>query len=333
MAVIWYPYLSVTMNNNMDSVAQIKFKNIPFYEVIDEVIKPTLLTGTKKCTLQDVPRGMKEATFNFNMSDEHAHLVAGSRYYSHGKYETSYQFQIRMCQLIEPVPNESPDDRPLSLQIRVNMQNCPLPPTQQGFELRRTATPINCTENVELSSIDGNNNIAIYWTPDTKKYVFAMFFVKKLTVDTLMKKLQDQDRISSEHTKDYIIKSYSNVDQDLATISHRLTLVCPLGLVRIKIPIKSIHCNHLQCFDAKTFILMNEKKETWLCPICNKLCLFDDLKIDSYFLEVVSSTTLDESNIEILADGTWRAVEETINPRDDDEAGTSSEQGVVIEID
>jgi len=54
-----------------------------------------------------------------------------------------------------------------------------------------------------------------------------------------------------------------------------------------------------------------------------------NLQIDNYFLEVVSSTTLNEWNkdIEILADGTWRAVEETINPQldsDDDEPPTKS---------
>ncbi|KAE9521323.1 hypothetical protein AGLY_018281 [Aphis glycines] len=194
----------VTMNNNMDSVAQIKFKNIPFYEVIDEVIKPTLLIGTDRCTLQDVSRGMKEATFKFIMSVEHANLVAGNRYYSYGKYEYPYQFQIRICQLIEPVPNESPDDMPLSLLIRVNMQKCPLPPT---------ATPINCTEKVKLSPIVANN-IAIHWTPDRKKYVFAMFLVKKITVDTLLKKLQDKDGISSEDTKNDIGNPQLDSDDD-----------------------------------------------------------------------------------------------------------------------
>ncbi|KAE9533268.1 hypothetical protein AGLY_009309 [Aphis glycines] len=199
------------MNNNMDSVAQIKFKNIPFYEVIDEVIKPTLLTGTDR--LQDVSRGMKEATFKFIMSVEHANLVAGNRYYSHGKYEYPYQFQIRICQLIEPVPNESPDDMPLSLLIRVNMQKCPLPPTQQGFELRPTKTPINCSENVKISPIVANN-IAIHWTPNGKKYVFAMFLVKILTVDTLLKKLQDKDGISSEDTKNDIGNPQLDSDDD-----------------------------------------------------------------------------------------------------------------------
>jgi len=38
-------------------VAKIKFKKLPFYEVIDEMIKPTFLAGTDRCTLQSFPRG------------------------------------------------------------------------------------------------------------------------------------------------------------------------------------------------------------------------------------------------------------------------------------
>jgi len=52
----------MTSGNNfytpsIETVAEIKYINLPFYEVIDEVIKPTLLTGTDRCTLPNVPKG------------------------------------------------------------------------------------------------------------------------------------------------------------------------------------------------------------------------------------------------------------------------------------
>ncbi|KAF0766272.1 Uncharacterized protein FWK35_00020237 [Aphis craccivora] len=306
---------------SIETVAQIKFKKLPFYEVIDEVIKPTLLTGTDRCTLQNVPRDTKEATFKHTLSLEHANYVAMNRDFSHGKNEYRNQFHIRICQLIEPVPNESPDYMPLGLHIRVNMKACPLPPIPPNTQpnkltkTRRTAIPINCTEHVKLSPIVANN-ITINWTPDGKKYVFAMYVVKKLTVHSLIKKIQDKGGRSSEDTKNYIIKKLADVDPDLATTtSYRFSLVCPLGKMRMKIPVKSIHCDHLQCFDASTFILMNEKKPTWMCPTCNKPSLYDDLQIENYILEVVSSPILEDcsNEIEILADGTWRVFKETKN--------------------
>jgi len=42
---------------SIGTVPQIKYKKLPFYEVIDEVIKPTLLTGTDRRTLPNVPEG------------------------------------------------------------------------------------------------------------------------------------------------------------------------------------------------------------------------------------------------------------------------------------
>jgi len=35
----------------------VQFKKLPFYEVIGEIIKPTLLTGIEKCTLPNFPKG------------------------------------------------------------------------------------------------------------------------------------------------------------------------------------------------------------------------------------------------------------------------------------
>ncbi|KAE9521865.1 hypothetical protein AGLY_017747 [Aphis glycines] len=128
--------------------------------------------------------------------------------------------------------------------------------TWRAFE--ETKTPIVVLINPEISRTQQLNpniddNITITWTRDRKYYVFAVFIVKKNNAD---------------------------VDRDLATISYRVSLVCPLGKIRMKIPAMSIHCDHLQCFDARTFILMNEKKQTWICQ---------------------------------TSDGTWRAFEETKN--------------------
>ncbi|XP_050060069.1 E3 SUMO-protein ligase PIAS1-like isoform X1 [Aphis gossypii] len=172
---------------SIETVAQIKYKKLPFYEVIDEVIKPTLLTGTDTCTLPNVHKGMKEAIFILPLSLEQINFVASNRKISSGKEEYLYQFQIRICQFIEPVPNESPDYMPLDLFIRVGRKPCLLPPslliTPLETKSRLTARPIDCTENVKLCPFI-SNYITINWTPDGKHYVFALYFVKKLTTNT-----------------------------------------------------------------------------------------------------------------------------------------------------
>ena len=44
-----------------------------------------------------------------------------------------------------------------------------------------------------------------------------------------------------------------------------------------------------QCFDASTFLMMNERKPTWVCPVCDQDGHFDLLAIDGYFEQVVEA--------------------------------------------
>ena len=51
-------------------------------------------------------------------------------------------------------------------------------------------------------------------------------------------------------------------------------------MTRMIVPCRARQCTHLQCFDAKTFFMMNEKKPRWMCPVCDKPTLFKELYID-----------------------------------------------------
>ena len=53
-----------------------------------------------------------------------------------------------------------------------------------------------------------------------------------------------------------------------------------LGKMRMELPSRTRLCTHLQCFDAKTFLMMNEKKARWMCPVCDKSLLLQELYID-----------------------------------------------------
>ena len=72
-------------------------------------------------------------------------------------------------------------------------------------------------------------------------------------------------------------------------------------------PTRASTCDHLQCFDANLFLMMNERKPKWLCPVCNKAALYNNLLIDGYFTEVLASSRLPSDDHEIVLhnDGTW----------------------------
>ena len=55
-------------------------------------------------------------------------------------------------------------------------------------------------------------------------------------------------------------------------------------------PCRPTTCDHLQCFDAALFLMMNEKKPTWICPVCDSPAKYEDLMVDGYFEEVIKGT-------------------------------------------
>lgn len=77
--------------------------------------------------------------------------------------------------------------------------------------------------------------------------------------------------------------------------------------MRMITPCRASTCNHLQCFDASLYLLMNEKKPTWNCPVCDKQAIFENLVIDGYFEQVLQShfLTLDDTEIQLHNDGSW----------------------------
>ena len=60
--------------------------------------------------------------------------------------------------------------------------------------------------------------------------------------------------------------------------------------MRMTLPCRASTCDHLQCFDANLYLKMNEKKAKWLCPVCNKPALYDNLLLDGFFNDVLLSS-------------------------------------------
>ena len=59
-----------------------------------------------------------------------------------------------------------------------------------------------------------------------------------------------------------------------------MIIAVQLGKIRMQVPTKPAQCEHLQCFDASLFLMMNEKKPTWKCPVCDNPARYSDLVVD-----------------------------------------------------
>ena len=160
-----------------------------------------------------------------------------------------------------------------------------------------------------------NNVVNIKWAADYgKNWVVGIWLVEKLTSDQLLDRLKERGTKNKEFTQEMIKKKLNDEDDDVATTDIKVSLACPLGKMRMSAPCRPSTCDHLQCFDANLFIQMNEKKPTWLCPVCYSPALYQNLYLDGYFIDCVSSEELPEDENEIILnqDGTWKPI-----PRDE----------------
>jgi hypothetical protein len=68
---------------------------------------------------------------------------------------------------------------------------------------------------------------------------------------------------------------------------------------------------------------MNECKQSWICPVCDKEALFDNLSIDGYFLNVIKCLSVHDNEIQLHKNGSWSKLEENV-------VQTQSDEGFVI---
>ncbi|KAM5129663.1 E3 SUMO-protein ligase PIAS3 [Mantella aurantiaca] len=279
----------------------VKMKRLPFYDVYDELIKPTTLASTST-------QRFEEAHFSFALTPQQVHQILTSRDILPGaKCDYTVQVQLRFCLCETSCPQE--DYFPPNLFVKVNGKLCPLPgylpPTKNGAEPKRPSRPINISPLIRLSSTVPNT-IVVNWSSEFgRNYSLSVYLVKQLTSVTLLQKLRAKGIRNPDHSRALIKeKLTADPDSEIATTSLRVSLMCPLGKMRLTVPCRAITCTHLQCFDAALYLQMNEKKPTWTCPVCDKKAPYDMLIIDGLFMEILNSCT-DCDEIQFMEDGSW----------------------------
>ncbi|XP_055552657.1 E3 SUMO-protein ligase PIAS3 isoform X5 [Falco biarmicus] len=250
----------------------------------------------------------EEAHFTFALTPQQVQQILTSRDILPGaKCDYTIQVQLRFCLCETSCPQE--DYFPPNLFVKVNGKLCPLPgylpPTKNGAEPKRPSRPVNITPLARLSATVPNT-IVVNWSSEFgRNYSLSVYLVKQLTSVTLLQKLRAKGIRNPDHSRALIKeKLTADPDSEIATTSLRVSLMCPLGKMRLIVPCRAITCTHLQCFDAALYLQMNEKKPTWTCPVCDKKAPYDSLIIDGLFMEILNSCT-DCDEIQFMEDGSW----------------------------
>uniref|UniRef100_A0A3P9LKN6 Protein inhibitor of activated STAT, 1a n=1 Tax=Oryzias latipes TaxID=8090 RepID=A0A3P9LKN6_ORYLA len=278
----------------------VKLQRLPFYDMLDELIKPTSLAS-------DNSQRFQETCFAFALTPQQVQQISSSMDISGTKCDFSVQVQLRFCLSETSCPQE--DHFPPNLCVKVNGKPCTLPgylpPTKNGVEPKRPSRPINITSLVRLSTTVPNT-IVVSWTSEIgRNYSMAVYLVKQQSSTVLLQRLRAKGIRNPDHSRALIKeKLTADPDSEIATTSLRVSLLCPLGKMRLMIPCRALTCSHLQCFDATLYIQMNEKKPTWVCPVCDKKAPYEHLIIDGLFVEILNSC-MDCDEIQFKEDGSW----------------------------
>ncbi|GAB0090377.1 E3 SUMO-protein ligase PIAS2 [Sergentomyia squamirostris] len=282
----------------------VKLKKLAFFDIHATLVNPSLLVPTSSQRLH-------ENTLYFTLTSGQATELASNRDIRNAsRVEYTMQVQLRFC--LMDTANEQDDYFPPNISVKVNGKQCqlpnPIPTNKPGVEPKRPPRPVNITGNVKLSPLV-TNTVQISWcTEFNRGHVASIYLVKKLTSQTLLQRLITKGIKAAEVTRSLIKeKLKEDADCEIATTMLKVSLICPLGKMRMASPCRASTCSHLQCFDAFLYLQMNERKPTWNCPVCDKQAIYDNLVIDGYFQDVIASKTLgsDTNEIQLHEDGSW----------------------------
>lgn len=269
---------------------------LPFYDLIEELIRPAGL-------LSDGNVGqINESQVEFRLTPEQADMLAMS--------PGMKQVILRFCYL--DTTCEQDDNFPPDVNVKVNGSNVPLPhaisnPNKPHIPPKRSGQHVDITEYCKFCPYV-TNMIVANWTVDPtdpkRSYAITVITAEKQGIMNLLQRIRDRGFSDPEITK----KLITGTDNEVATMNLQTSLMCPLGKMRITAPCKSIRCQHIPCFDALVYLRMNEKKPSWICPVCYKPAYFRDLILDGYFMDILENTASNVTEVSLNLDGSWSPV-------------------------
>jgi transposase-like protein len=297
---------------------EVTLRNLPFYDVICEIMKPSSL----------VPRStarQQEMKFNFTLTQQQCDDITKSRRHVKSTDEFGIQLQLRFC--LRDTIGRQPDCFPSNISVSVNNVPAPLPniiPTNKpGAEAKRPPRPIDITRLCNLTASVVNSILVSWNVEESKSYCAGVYLVRKLNSDILLDRLRQFAVRRPEQSKLMIKEKLSlDRDNDIATTNLCVSLLCPLGKMRMKVPCRSTTCDHLQCFDAITYLMMNEKKPTWFCPVCDRPAEYSKLIIDGLITQILTECP-DAIEVALTREGLYQVTQtqdpdDSLSPRDDD---------------
>lgn len=209
----------------------------------------------------------------------------------------------------KPTTTGEPVQFPHPNEIRFN--NVQVKDNVRGLKNKPgTAKPADLTPYVRPSP--QLNVLEIIYAFTKSEFYIYCYIVEQVTPEELLAEVLARPKIIKAATLSYIKRCLSEEEDDLITTSTIMTLQCPVSYTRMKYPVKSVMCKHLQCFDALWYIYSQMQIPTWQCPVCQISIALKDLAICEYVDEILKNSDEDVEQVDISPDGSWKALAEEV---------------------
>ncbi|XP_017488284.1 PREDICTED: E3 SUMO-protein ligase PIAS1-like [Rhagoletis zephyria] len=302
-------YASTTVNGQLVAVnlADIRYKRLNSY--------------TELCTLIS-PRTIFQSTLPgcvFQINSISNYLAD----------DPSVRIFIRFCRY-DPTCEEQTDHMPRGFNFIIN---------QKAYQVKNRITfcPYDITTRV-ICEASNDIYVRISLDPTTGEnpddFFFGVFLLQKISYQSLLNEFHARWRhpFKAKYSIELAKKKLNPIefdDDELAIVdkdnSIKVSLLCPITSTRIKIPVRSINCDHVHCFDVENFIKINDISPKWKCPICNQYIKFDNLILDGFFTELLKKAPPTCNDVEILPDGSYEFVIDELPPGVEEGSGSASE--------
>ncbi|TVY28646.1 E3 SUMO-protein ligase [Lachnellula hyalina] len=299
------------------TMAELGFKTSPFYKIEQQ------LGDTLQCEVMPHHRHTVKTTIKVQ---DHAILHRVSK-------EPNLRVMVFCAAEDKPGQNIA---FPHQSEVKVNGGD--IKANLRGLKSKPGSTrPVDITKELRLNLPAYGNLVEMTYALTSKaggtssKFHLAIYVVKVVPVTELVEVLKNGKRITEKSVLDDMVSKAR--DADIVATASVLSLKCPLSTLKIDLPCRSISCRHNQCFDATSYLQLQEQGPTWLCPICNNSAPFDTLAVDEYVKSILKSTSRSVDQVTIQPDGKWELnTRKEPNSRNSGVASASDDDDDLVEI-
>jgi hypothetical protein len=192
---------------------------------------------------------------------------------------------------------------PFKMVLTINQKQLERPRPRHGRE--SAAFWLDVTNSLVM----GSNSILI--DARQPRGVGVFYFIVRLMMAPSDRLLAEKVELLPHATMedwDRLVKATTEGDSDVKVAKNVVSLVCPLGLSRMSVPVRGSQCLHLGCFDLETYFRYQREAGDWKCPICGITCRSEDLRVDDCLAGALAMCPIDCEAVQIGAgrEVTWK---------------------------